>query len=113
MSNMKRLLEKLHPANVTGFSPKMAAIMGAFLNQDWASPRRGGPLGCFSITSDAFVVSGDHFLGSVAEFESNIKLYVDAANLNGAERAYWDELYARKVTDWRLHRGAAMVGGKR
>lgn len=112
MSEMKRLLEKLHPDNIPPFSPKMVAIMGAFLNQDWASPTRGGPLGAFSVTSDGFVMSGNHFLGTAADFESNIKLYVEAAKLNGAERAYWDELYARKVTDWRLHRGAAMVGGE-
>ena len=112
------LINKLHPSKVpskvTGFSPQMYLIVSSILGQSWSvglsnqdslRPGRG-----FSITSDGFVTSGRLFLGSVAQFVVDIRLYLDAAKLSQADRiAFW-ALYDDIVSDWRPG-GNAWSGG--
>ena len=100
MTIRESLIAKLHPARFPGMSPKMAAIVASFLGQDWVSPR----LGSFSITSDGFVMSGRHFLGSAEDFESNIARLLAVAELNLEEMQLWGALYAARVDDWRTDR---------
>lgn len=95
------LVQKLHPGRFSDMSPKMAAIVGAVLGEDWARPRLGG----LSITSDGFVVSGHHFLGDVSDLERNIHNLLEVAGLTDAERSEWDRLYSQNVSDWRVGMG--------
>jgi hypothetical protein len=77
-------------------SPFMVAIYEALTHvpgeKRVASPSFGG----FSITSDGYVVSASHFLGSAEEFERNIK--------GLCEHFEEPELFkslTRDISDWR------------
>jgi|ERR1035437_1382805 hypothetical protein len=103
------LFEKLDAARL-GFSPKMAAIVGAVIGHDYGvRDRKGGKLGHLSITSDGYVTAqstasdgGGAFIGSAEEVESNLGLLVSEAALSAEEKAEYDRLYAAHVTDWRF-----------
>ena len=91
------LSDKLHPTQFSDMSPKLGAIVACILGENWTSPR----LSHLSITSDGFVVSGDHFIGSAQDLQRNIDNLLEVADLTKEEtRVFW-ELYACNVTDWR------------
>lgn len=101
------LADKLNPKRL-GFSPKMAALVGAILGHDYgARDRKGNQLTGLSITSDGFVVASTNpissgaFIGTASELESNLLLLLTDAKLTREERAEFDALYSMHVTDWR------------
>ena len=101
------LAEKLNPRKL-GYSPKMAAIVGAIIGHDYGSrDPRGGKIGHISITSDGFIIAQttSHetgaFLGEASDLERNLIMLVDDAKLTKEERAEYDRLYHSNVTDWR------------
>jgi len=101
------LTQKLHPRRFPGMSGTMAAIVGYVLGEDWTTPE----IAELHITSDGCVlarVSGDvgcnAFIGSVLDFDRNVRNLLDMANLTEAERLEWHGLYTARVDDWRNHR---------
>lgn len=105
---MPTLAEKLNPRKL-GYSPKMAAIVGALIGTDYGvtSERIGRLTGEFNITSDGFVVAScEHhasgaFIGAAADFERNIIQLLKDAQLTEAERSEFWLQYSSKVRDWR------------
>jgi len=84
-----------------GFSPKMAAIVGAIIGHDYGVKDRRGrrPTG-ISITSDGFVIAsstasdgGGVFIGGAGDLEQNLSIWK-------ADQSEFETHYA-KVTDWR------------
>jgi len=101
------LVEKLDPGKL-GFSPKMAALVGAIIGHDYgARDPRGGQFSSLSITSDGFLIAAttSHesgaFVGSADDFKRNLDLLLETAKLTKTEREEFDALYRRNVTDWR------------
>ncbi len=94
------LHHKLHPRRFPGMSPKMAAMVGYILGQEWTSPS----LITLSITSDGFLVSMEHFLGSATDLEDNLTRLFKAANLSREEQEYFWSLFRQRVDDWRRER---------
>jgi len=77
-------------------SPKMVAIYEALAHvpgeKRVVSPSFGG----FSITSDGYVVSAEHFLGSAEEFEQNLRGLCEHF-----EEPELFESLVRGISDWR------------
>jgi hypothetical protein len=102
-----KLAEKLNP-RVHGFSPKMAALVGAMIGFDYGvRDDKGGHIGPLSITSDGFVIAASDvhesgaFLGDFREIDKNLKLLLADANLTAAERKEFNRLYKKNVLDLR------------
>ena len=98
------LSKKLNPAGFTEMSPKMAAIVGYIINQNFTKPA----LTDMCITADGFVlaqVEGDiglnQWIGSVEDLERNWNNLLDVAQLSNGERTKAKALYSMRVTDWR------------
>jgi len=101
---------RIHPGNL-GYSPKMAAIVGAIIGHDYGvRDSRGGRLTSLSITSDGYVTAhstasegGGAFLGSADDLERNVEEFSlnlhDAASDEDAEE--FDRRYKANVRDWR------------
>lgn len=98
---MKTLIEKLHPRRFPNMSPKMAAIVGYILDEEFTEPYIADIL----ITSDHFVLARhandigfNDFLGHKSDLENNwqnlLKLTHD---LTDEERAQAQALYAEKI----------------
>lgn len=101
------LVNKLNPSRL-GYSPKMAAIVGAILGHDYGSrDRKGYRYDSLSITSDGFLigntvpVSSGAFLGSASDFDRNLTMLLADAKLTTDERITFNRLYSSHVTDWR------------
>jgi hypothetical protein len=102
--------ERINPRNL-GFSPKMAAIVGAIIGHDYGvRDGRGGELSSLSITSDGYVMAhstasdgGGAFLGSADDLDRNVEQFSlvlhDAASDEDAEE--FERLYKTNVKDWR------------
>ena len=108
------LKDRLHPRRYPGMSAKMAFIIGAILNEDWAAgPRGEKSIGThFCITSDGFVTSGNMFIGGVEEFEDNILRLLQAAKCNEEQLKLFDALKMSVITDYRPHRVAKVFCSK-
>jgi hypothetical protein len=108
--NTVTFAERIHPRNL-GFSPKMAAIVGAIIGHDYGvRDRKGGLLSSLSITSDGYVVAastasdgGGAFMGSASDLERNVEMFTlalhDSASDEDAEE--FERLYKTRVKDWR------------
>ena len=90
------LHNKLHPARFTDMSPKMAAIVGVILGQDFTTPA----LAAITTTSDGFLLGmnrGDCgfnvFIGSYSDLERNWSNLLDCAELTDDERIEAQGLY--------------------
>jgi len=101
------LSDKLNPLKL-GFSPFMAAVVGAIIEHDYGvRDRKGGRLTGLSITSDGFVVASSTahesgaLLGSVDDLDRNLALLLQDADLDREERKEFAELYQSHVADWR------------
>jgi hypothetical protein len=101
------LAEKLNPHKL-GFSPKMAALLGAILGHDYGvTDSRGGRLTSLSITSDGFVICGSTqhesgaFVGEVSDLERNLEFLLEAAHLDVSEAIAFERVYASRVQDYR------------
>lgn len=101
------LARKLHPRRL-GYSPKMAALIGAIIGHDYgARDPRGGKLTGLSITSDGFLVASttSHesgaFIGTADDFERNLRQFLADADLTDEERQEFDRLYRANGCDWR------------
>jgi len=101
------LAQKLDPGKL-GFSPKMAALVGAIIGHDYgARDPRDGQLTSLSITSDGFLIAATSshesgaFVGSVDDFKRNLDLLLESAKLTPEDRQEFDRLYSQNVTDWR------------
>ena len=97
-----KLADLLHPRRFTEMSPRMAAIVGYVLGEHWTEPE----IAWLSVSSDGYVSSDAHFIGSGQDFDRNIANLLDAAELTEAQRREWHALYCTKVDDWRNgHKG--------
>lgn len=91
------IVNKFHPS-VFHTGGKLHAIIAFILEQDgWTTPQ----LYSLSITSDGFVVSGDHFIGSVEDLERNLGGAAAHAGLTNVEAVYFEALYRSRTDDWR------------
>jgi hypothetical protein len=97
--------DRINPKNL-GFSPFMAAIIGAIIGHDYGvRDRKGGHLSNLSITSDGFVVAqstasngGGAFLCSKSDLFRNLDTF--KAALGTADRAQFETLQHSRITDW-------------
>ena len=80
-------------------SDKMEWIISSIDGSGRVMCAQGG--GGFSITSDGHVLSGDLFLGSVVDFERNIRGFASAAKLDDDELALFATMYSEITYDWR------------
>ena len=101
------LAKKLNPLKL-GYSPKMAALVGAIISHDYGTrDGRGGKLTGLSITSDGFLLASttSHesgaFIGTANDFERNLWQFLAHAKLTGEERQEFDRLFRVNVCDWR------------
>ena len=106
----EQFAERINPRNL-GFSPKMAAIVGAIIGHDYGvRDGRGGKLSSLSITSDGYVMAsstasdgGGAFFGSADDLDRNVEQYTlalhDAASNEDAEE--FERLCKANITDWR------------
>lgn len=98
---MTVLVQKLHPARFTGMSPKMAAIVGYLVGEEWTDPA----IHELSITSDGVVIAwtsmGDQIIGGASDLEMNLRRLVEAAELTEEEASEFWGICRSKVTDWR------------
>ena len=91
------LAERLHPSNFTAMSPKMAAIVGYILDQEWTIPA----IEDIAITTDGHAIAGVHgYIGTATEMKRNIADLLDAASLTADERGEWKKRYGMRVADW-------------
>jgi hypothetical protein len=102
--------ERINPRNL-GFSPKMAAIVGAIIGHDYGvRDRKGGRLTSLCITSDGYVTCGSTasdgggaFIGSAEDLDRNLEQFVmvlhDAASDEDAEE--FERIYVANVLDYR------------
>lgn len=98
------LVDKVKAALQSGFSPRMAAIAGFFMDQEWVTT----PIRSMSITSDGFVmINGNGMLGSAEDMDRNLESLLDAADVTDAERRLFHTLYLNKLhgSDWRPGHG--------
>ena len=107
---MLEFAERINPRNL-GFSPRMAAIVGAVIGHDYGvRDRKGGQITSLSITSDGYVVAhstasdgGGAFLGSADDLDRNLEQFTmalhDAASDEDAEE--FERLVKANVRDWR------------
>lgn len=98
------LATKLHPSGFTEMSGKMAAIVAYVLGEHWTEPE----LAEIHVSADGFVLArqaGDvgcnEWIGSVQDLERNVATLLRAAELTPEQCQNWQELYRRRVTDWR------------
>jgi len=84
------LVQKLHHDRFSDISPKMIALVGCVLNQDWTKPK----LVALNRSSDNFITAMEQgdigfnlFIGSGEDFDTNWHKLLDAANLTDEERA--------------------------
>ena len=96
------LVKKFHPSKVA-MHPKTAFFIGAFLGQDWVTgpPGEKSTDAHFSITADEFVVSGDMFLGSWEDIQTNLLDAAKQSKLTAEEKKVFNELFQARFTDWR------------
>ena len=92
------LVSKLQACFMKGaFSPKMVAITGRLVGQKWTDPEVIG----LAIDSSGMVSEAmGGFLGSASDFDHNLKLVVEAAELNGAELRLMRRLANLAVDRW-------------
>ena len=94
---MTNLSDLLHPRRFTEMSPRMAAIVAYVLGQHWTEPE----IAWLSVSTDGYVSSDSHFIGSGQDLDRNIANLLDAAELTEEQRQEWHVLYCAKVDDWR------------
>jgi hypothetical protein len=102
------LAEKVNPQRL-GYSPMMAAIVGALIGHDYGvRDSRGGKLTGLSLTSDGFVIADttSHdtgaFIGKASDLERNLGKLVSDAHLTPSELTQFNKLKASHLTDWRV-----------
>lgn len=101
MTAREILVDKLHPRHHSqDFSPRLMAIVGGILGQDWVRAPHGELLTHFTITSDGYFLSQSCFLGTAAETLDNIGLLLEAADLDDLDRVAWSIAYRDHVLDW-------------
>lgn len=94
------MTDKLHPRRIRGASDMMYYIIARILSAGWVTNELDGG-DTFHISSDGHVTTGSIYIGSAADFERNVRGYVDAAELTEEERrAFWQR-YHDIVRDWR------------
>jgi len=105
--DLTALAAKMNPGKL-GFSPKMAAIVGAVLGFDYGvRTARGHQLIGLSITSDGFVIattdpiSSGAFLCTAEELARNLALVIADAKLTADETKLYERLYSQHVKNWR------------
>lgn len=106
-------LKRINPRKL-GYSPRMAAIVGAIVGYDYGARHPvAGMMRAIHITSDGYVM-GDctghesgAFLGDVADFERNLDLY--RSDLSEEDRARFDSICAAAVDDWRPLKDATVI----
>jgi hypothetical protein len=72
------LAEKLRPDRFTAMSPKMTAIIGYVLGEQWTEPQ----ISWMSVSSDGYVTTDSDFLGEAADLARNIRKLLIAAQLS-------------------------------
>lgn len=97
--------ERIYPRKF-GFSPRMAAIVGAIIGHDYGvRDSRGGYLTHLHITSDGFVMASSTvhdsgaLLTNIAELTANLAPYL--AELTERDRLEFQRLYKGNVKDYR------------
>ena len=105
---VSKLAKRIDPKRL-GYSPKMAALVGAVIGFDYGvRDGKGGKLGHLSITSDGFIIAASTahesgaFIGTLADFERNLKSLIQDANLTDSEKMMFAKLYKSNVTDHRI-----------
>ena len=91
------LADKLHPSRFSEMSPKMAAIVAFLVGEEWTNPT----IRTLSITSDGYVVSDKHFIGTAEDLENNLEALIHAAELTEDETLELRGLML-KIDDHRL-----------
>ena len=86
-------------------SPKMAAIVGHIIGENWTTPR----ITQMAITSDGHVMAGvdgdpglNDYLGVVGDLDRNWLDLLDKAELTPAHRAEAEAAYIARITDHRV-----------
>lgn len=100
----KTLVRKLHPSRYTEMSPKMGAIVGCVLGEQFTEPQIAELVidGTGTLLARMLGdIGANDIIGSSDDMERNVSLLLDVADLTPEERAEWDTLYALRVTDWR------------
>lgn len=104
MKMPESIVKKLHPAQFSGMSPKMAAFVGFICEVHYTDPE----ITSVSVTSDGFLLcqkSGDvthsSFEGSYLDLENNMLRLFDAALLTIDEQYTASSVMRGKITDWR------------
>ena len=106
MEHLSEFAKRINPHNFN-FSPKLIALVGAVIGEDYGvRDRKGGHITSLSITSDGYVIGastasdgGGAFVGRADEMEQNLKLW--KAELSADDLKEFDAIYAKRVTDWR------------
>jgi hypothetical protein len=98
------LVAKLHPS-VFKTSPKMTAILGYLLDQEWTSPQ----IVSMAITSDGFLVTDGDFFGDAESLDRNLAGAATTAGLTPVETSGLFRLREIGVEDWQPS-AAELVG---
>jgi len=100
---LQTLRRKLYPGRFSAMSSKMSALLGYILDQHWTDPQIIG----LSVTADGHLLGmreGDigynEYIGTAAEFRSNLSRLAVAADLTGEEIRELHHLYGKKVESW-------------
>ena len=109
LSSFEAFAERISPRNL-GYSPRMAAIVGAIIGHDYGvRDNKGGRLTGLSITSDGFVTAqstasdgGGAFIGSAYDLDRNLADYrFTLAGVDDEDAEEFDKLYNQNVRNWR------------
>ena len=90
------LADLLHPTRFTAMSPRMAAIVGCILGEEWTDPS----IHHITVTSDGFATCMHYFLGSVDDLVHNLAQLADAAQLDDVQRESFQVLCRQHITSW-------------
>ena len=102
--------ERINPTNL-GFSPKMAAIVGAIIGHDYGvRDRKGGYLTSLSITSDGYVMAqstasdgGGAFFGDAEDLDRNLEQFTMVLHddISDEDAEEFERLCKTNIRDWR------------
>ena len=97
-----QIATKLHPSRFPNMSPRMAALVGYFLDKKWMDPQ----IVDLCLTTDKIVLAGttddwlfNNIIGPLDDFNSNFEDLISLTDLTEAELAIWNYVYYKKHPD--------------
>lgn len=92
--------QKLHPARFDNMSPRMAAIVGYYIDESWVEPS----INSMAITSDGFImaavgedIGANSILGSASDLSHNLSVLFEAAELTDDEYRFFGESFLSRT----------------